>query len=349
MVDFRRIGRSRRLMTITGNIPSAASMRVDENFIGQTATLRMGAHSVRIGAGIGSMDILHPKQFPIQGIADVLARLGTNHLAAQWLLGGAPHNSGQTSDIPDKTTWMEMRRIWQGVVDQIHAVDPHAVFEIANEPDGVATPSIGGVPIWQLNKWPKGTIPFAWFEFLAFVIAGVHFHGHKLCVHLVGSGGANQIATAHSWKFRDNGAVPNDAAAAIIAAVKASGGWIAYNTYPNQTDAFTGTVNAFTTRYLTVTWPNTQKAHMASVMSVLPCKIGEVGVKETATLSGDKLQGLRQGLISALTKAGLDFTWFAILTTDAVNGAGFGACNLDGTPVIRDLAFTHAVVAIGGA
>jgi len=324
---------------VTSNIPSAASMRVSVNLIAQSAVKRMGGKMVRIQTGMDALDVLKPPAFPLKSLSDVQAGLASNGLQAQWLAWGWPHNAGAIKGIPDASNIVIVRAMIQGTVDQIDSRDPNALIEITNEPDGISEASINGVPLWKSEGKTKGWISVRWFDGWWKVWQGVNWRGHKLCMSLVGCGGAAQKATEASWHCASGLAIRD------MIARSGTTNAVHYNTYPNQTSTFTATPKAFTDRYIGVTWANTVAVHKRGILGGLGCCIGEVGVRQTSTLSGAKLWGLRQAIVNILVKLRIPFTEFAILTTDTNSGAGLGVCNLDGTPVYKDLNLAVPVMA----
>jgi hypothetical protein len=285
------------------NIPGIA--HPIECAVGIKTSQRMGAKIMRIGAGIGNYDCTHTYKWPNANLATVLKAAPKG---CQYLMGPAPHNCGPISNIPDSSLGEAATvAILQHTIDQIHASDPTGVFEISNELNNNEYPggyqgSVSAATIQKaLNAWWN-----VWKQ--------LDWKGHKLCLHW--AGGTN----LGMWDC--------PAGLAIIQMVKDSGGWCALNVYPNQSATYAGagssaTVATFTKRFLTYTWINNLKMYQASVWKDVPVRLGETGVYEStvqtsksAIITGAKLFNLRQGLINALNAAGMDFTEFAVTSTD---------------------------------
>lgn len=325
------------MATILGNVPTARGTKLASCLLGIRLAASIGATAIRMSVGINGGS-LNPNPSP----SDLLEAIDTANVAGirsiQILLGYAPANCGNIRYLPDEQYWPQIALEWSAFIAAAHRRCEQYGIELAIEPMnewdskiGAAFDTVKNDYLWHLKGLPAGSVVYQQFRYLAFLIANVDFEGRKLYLHQVGGGGAAQKATAASWKYRDGTTKLNDAAAAIIKAVKASGGAFVYNTYPNQKDPFVATPKAFCDRFNGYTVPNTGAVHVASVMGAVPWKLGETMPKRGYGIPDTSLVRFRQALFDSIKASGRSFCVFTILgeATDP-----YALFDMNGEPII---------------
>lgn len=310
------------MSTILCSVPTARFSKLPSCLLGIQRAASIGGCAIRVSAGInaGSLDT-SPDTTDL--LSAIEAAYTAGHRTIQLLLGYSPTNCGAIRYLPEEQFWAGIAVEWSVFIEAAHKrcvfLGIELIIEYVNEWDGKiggAFDTVKNAFVWQTLGLPAGSVPYQAFRYLAFLMANVQTFGRKICVHQIGGGGAAQKATANSWRFRNGTTKKNDAAEAIVQAIAKSGGFFAYNTYPNCISPYNRTPKALAERFNGYTVANTGAVHVGSVMGSVPWKLGETQVPR-GKVADSALPRFRQYFYDSIKAAGRSYCAFDVVSDDA--------------------------------